>query len=225
MAAGFTAFLTMMTSMGRVEKKLSPLTLRRIHRTAGLFFGILLLMLSYLCLRYLVAAGDRLSTRAVFHSVLSLFLVVIFFVKVSIVRYFKQFLKYAPGLGVTVFCLAFVVMMTSAGYYFLRPTLRTEPPVATPPLSQNAALTGNSERGMELFRVYCSSCHYPDQEKTKSGPGLKGVLKKEKLPVSGRPAVVDNVLKQLRAPYLAMPSFGFLSDQELADLIAFLQAI
>jgi mono/diheme cytochrome c family protein len=225
LAAGFTAFLTMMTLMGKLEKKMNPVTLRRIHKAAGAFFGILLLGLSFLCIRYLVAAGDKLSTRAVFHSVLSLFLVVIFFIKVSIVRFFRQFLKYVPGFGMAVFSLAFVVTLLSAGYYFLRPALRYEPAIPNPAPLHQAATAGNPARGQTLFEANCSACHYPDQEKTKSGPGLKGILKKENLPASGRPAIVDNIRKQLKTPYLAMPSFSFLSEQEIADLLAFLQTL
>ena len=56
-----------------------------------------------------------------------------------------------------------------------------------------------------------------------SGPGLKGILKRPTLPVSGRPATPENVYRQLREPYKNMPSFAQkLTDDDVFNLIAFL---
>jgi cytochrome c1 len=57
------------------------------------------------------------------------------------------------------------------------------------------------------------------------GPGLKDLFNKEKLPYSGRPPTVENVKQQLIQPALVMPSYTKLTDQEMADLIAYLKTL
>ena len=39
--------------------------------------------------------------------------------KVLVVLVYRQFLKYAPGLGMAVFVLTLVIFLITAGYYFL----------------------------------------------------------------------------------------------------------
>ena len=123
-----------------------------------------------------------------------------------------------------VFVLSFTVFSTSAGYFFLR-TLYEKPEsskISTPP---QAPLQGNVEKGAALFNSKCISCHYADKEETKQGPGLKNILKREKLPLSKRAANLDNIKKQLKTPFIAMPSFASLSEQEIADLLAYLETL
>ena len=84
---------------------------------------------------------------------------------------------------------------------------------------------GNAEKGAALFKSKCVSCHFADKEESKHGPGLKNVLKKEKLPFSKRPSSIENIRKQLKTPFLTMPSFVSLSEQEIADLIAYLKTL
>ncbi|MFQ6037414.1 MAG: c-type cytochrome [Candidatus Aminicenantales bacterium] len=222
MAAALTALLSMLTLMGKSEKKTSPKALRRIHKTSGFIFLLLLLLISSLCLKFWIRIGDLASFRAVFHAVLSLILIVIFLLKVVIVQFYKTFLRFAPALGMTVFCTAFLVFATSGGYYLLR----TAFPVSLEnPREEALSLTGNSENGAAIFLARCSSCHYADRNDTRIGPGLKNLLKKEKLPNSGRPATVGNVRAQLINPLAAMPSFKDLQGQELADLIEYLKTL
>lgn len=80
-------------------------------------------------------------------------------------------------------------------------------------------------RGKNLFDAKCSFCHDAYSTKTTVGPGLKGVLKNPELPVSGHPAKPENVIKQLRQPFNRMPSFEYLSEEEVADIIAFLNTL
>jgi mono/diheme cytochrome c family protein/uncharacterized membrane protein len=79
------------------------------------------------------------------------------------------------------------------------------------------------KRGQALFTANCARCHTTGSTETVVGPGLKGVLKRPRLPASGRPATPGNVFGQLRTPYRAMPSFqDKLSDDQVSDLIAYL---
>jgi len=222
--AALIAVICMLSLMGKAERKVSAQLLRKMHRVAGFVFTSLLLLISYFCLKYWAMVGDQISTRAVLHGVLSLALIIVFILKISIVQYYKQFLRFVPIMGMIVFVLSFMVFSTSAGFFFLR-TLgaRAESsdisePAQTPP-------QGSTEKGAALFKSKCLSCHFADKEESKQGPGLKNVLKKEKLPFSKRPSSIENIKKQLKTPFLTMPSFVSLSQHEIADLIAYLKTL
>ncbi len=223
MLAAIVATFSMLTLMGKTERKTSTTFLRRMHKGSGLVFIAFLLVLTYLCLRYWAKAGDQVSTRAVFHAVLSFAVIIVLILKLSIVRFYKQFLRFAPVMGLTVFALSFVVFSISAGFFFLR-TLCAKTTASEVSASQTI-IRGEPEKGVLLFNRMCSFCHYPDREESKQGPGLKNILKKEKLPSSGRPANIENIKKQLKTPFIAMPSFSDLADQEIADLIAYLEKL
>ena len=117
---GLAGVISMLTLMGKSERKISATVLRRLHKGAGLVFAILYIVISYFCIQYVKMAGDSLSVRAVFHSILAITLFIVFILKISIVQFYKQFMRYVPGLGLTLFALTIAVVSTSAGYYFLR---------------------------------------------------------------------------------------------------------
>jgi cytochrome c2 len=224
--AAIIAVISMLSLMGKTEKerKTSAQLLRKIHKGSGFVFSGMLLIISYFCLKYWAMVGDQLSTRAAFHVVLSLALIIIFFLKLSIVQFYKQFLRFVPIMGMIVFVLSFTVFSTSAGFFFLR-TLGAQaesPEISEPSKTLNQ---GSAEKGATLFKNKCLSCHYADKEESKHGPGLKNILKKERLPSSKRQTSIDNIKKQLKTPFLAMPSFVSLSEQEIADLIAYLKTL
>jgi len=223
-AAALGAALSMLTLMGRQNRKMKPSLLKILHKINGYIFLLLLLVISYICIKYVAAAGDSLHPRAISHSVLALFLLIIFFIKILIVRFFKQFLKFVPVFGMIVLTLAFVVTATSAGFYLLRSANSYSPGIdnSTRPVT---SLEGSAEKGKILFQNKCSSCHYADTEETLFGPGLKGLFKKAKLPHSGRPATIENVRNQLFLPVLSMPSFKDLPEKDIADLLVYLDIL
>ncbi len=222
--AAIIAVITMLSLMGKAERKISAQLLRKMHRVAGFVFSGLLLLISYFCLKYWAMVGDQLSTRAVLHGVLSLTLIIILILKLSIVQFYKQFLRLVPVMGIIIFVLSFVVFNTSAGFFFLR-TLGARAQSSDISESTQTPPQGSAEKGAALFENKCISCHFADKEETKHGPGLKNILKKEKLPFSKRPASIENIKKQLKTPFLTMPSFVSLSKQEIADLIAYLKTL
>ncbi len=223
-AAALGAALSMFTLMGRQNRKMKPSLLKILHKINGYIFLLLLLVISYFCIKYVAGIGDRLPPRAISHIILALFLLIIFFIKILIVRFFKQFLKFVPVLGMIVLSLAFVVTATSAGFYLLRSANSSSSNVENSILSTNS-IEDSAEKGEVLFQNKCSSCHYADKEDTLIGPGLKELLKNEKLPHSGRPATIENVRSQLINPVSFMPSFKDLPEQDLADLLAYLGII
>jgi len=221
---GFTAAASMLTVMGKQEKKMPATTLRKIHKSAGRIFFLLMLINAVIGFRFWVISGDTLSLRAVLHAVLALGLVIILSLKVSSIKVFKNLLRYAPTLGMLVFSLGFIVFLISGGYFTAR-TLAVE---AGGPASEEPAVAptpGNAENGSTLFTAQCSACHFADREEAKFGPGLVNLLKKQTLPASGRPATLENVKSQILKPYQSMPAFTDFSDEEMADLLAYLRTL
>lgn len=84
--------------------------------------------------------------------------------------------------------------------------------------------TRSIETGKELFRKWCIECHDVTGVKVLDGPSLKGILRNQTLPVSGKSATPDNVANQIRHPYKGMPLFRF-SDEELSNLMAYLNTL
>jgi len=81
--------------------------------------------------------------------------------------------------------------------------------------------------GARLFREKgCVQCHHPDRRAEKTGPGLLGLLSRETLPASGRPATRENVRRQLLDPLSGMPSCeGRLTGEEIESLLRYLESL
>jgi cytochrome c len=217
------AALSMLTLMGKTEKKTGPERLRKIHRAAGYLYAFVLLGLAGLGISIWVRSGDSLSIRAVIHIFIGLFLLGIFFMKWLIARFFRQFLRLMAALGMTVFVIS-MVNFSMAGYFFLRAGAHRPVP-GDPAPSPAATLAGNTENGAAIFAGLCASCHSLDKEDQKLGPGLIGLFKRDRLPRSGKPVTEENVRHQLIRPVLSMPAFTRLTEQEIADLMAYLKTI
>ena len=224
MVCALGAALSMLSVMGRAEKKMNPLVLRKIHKISGWLFLALLLPLLVLGMGHWARIGDQASPRAVFHAVLAWGLIMTVLLKVAIARFYKQFLRVVPSLGMLVSCLAFVVFMISAGFHLVRVLSADEAPSGKLEVA-TSEIVGNARQGALLFNTKCASCHHGDSEEKKIGPGLKDLFRKEKLPHSGHPATVENVKRVLIRPILTMPSFANLTDQEIANLIAYLKTL
>src|ERR1700687_2559481 len=86
------------------------------------------------------------------------------------------------------------------------------------------AQKGTAEKGKEVFDQ-CSVCHNADSTEKKIGPGLKGLFKHDKL-VNGKPVNEANVRNKIEEGGNGMPPYkDVLSDQERADVIAYLKTI
>ncbi len=82
-----------------------------------------------------------------------------------------------------------------------------------------------ARKGAKLFAESCALCHYIDKTETKIGPGLKGLFKREKLPLSGRAVSEDNIRKVLKTPIEIMPPFENLEEGQVEAIIAFLKIL
>ena len=84
---------------------------------------------------------------------------------------------------------------------------------------------GPAAEGAVVFQQNCSACHLPDSTANKIGPGLKGIFKQGKFPVSGQAVSEENFKKQLAKPFDKMPPFGHLSPEQVDALIAYLKTL
>jgi len=83
---------------------------------------------------------------------------------------------------------------------------------------------GDAAKGKEVFDQ-CSVCHDPDSTEKKVGPGLKGLYKRAALK-NGKKVTDANVLAIINAGGNGMPSYSdMLSDEERADVIAYLKTL
>ncbi len=232
LVVGFVATLIMFHLRGRGEKLRKPGRMRGAHKVFGFVFFILLLVLVFTGMRYVAWGRGEPSPRAILHVVLAAALFTVFFLKLLIVRFYRGLLGYVSTMGIIVFVLTALVFSTSAGYYLARRghiwnggvDEASELPGEAAELAE-AAIMREAELGAAVYEQYCAFCHYPDRNESKLGPGLKGVLRAETLPVSGRPATVENILSTLEDPVESMPAFTQLTVEELEHLIAFLQTI
>jgi mono/diheme cytochrome c family protein len=246
-AAGLTAALSMLSLMGRSERRMSPAALRKTHVVSGYIFCVLLAVLAVMGLRHLGLVGDAISFRGVLHWVLASLLVFLLLLKLVVVRFYRQFLKFVPVMGMAAITLTFVVVTVSAVFFAVAglPTsavsgpdgsgvaeaLSTEEIVVRAPEQQPDALErqavhGNSSAGLILFENHCTHCHYAESDTRKIGPGLAGLFSWDVLDVNGKPVTPASVREQLVSPVGKMPSFrSRLSEGELDDLISYLQTL
>jgi cytochrome c len=86
------------------------------------------------------------------------------------------------------------------------------------------AQKGDAAKGKEVFDQ-CSVCHNSDSTEVKMGPGLKGLFKRAKLN-SGKPVSDANVLNQINEGGNGMPAYkDILSDDEKANVLAYLKTL
>jgi mono/diheme cytochrome c family protein len=217
LAAAAASAGSMLSLMGRVPPPVDGSGRRRLHRIGGRIFAAAALANTVLGVILLSRAGDGLPTRLVLHWHLALVLDFLLLIKIAVVRRFRQFLRWGPALGTTLFTLTTVIVLASAGFAVLE-SKRPAVPQAAPegPLS--------AESGRRVFEARCSACHALDAVTDLGGPPLRGLFKKAELP-SGRPASEANVRIQLSRPLKAMPSFADLAEADIEALIAFLRIL
>jgi mono/diheme cytochrome c family protein len=240
--AGYSTY-TMFSMFGRNPDADRAKTLKRRHRAAGYLYAVFLLFIAYLCINFAMAARTEPSPRASLHILIAVSIAALLLVKLLFVRLFRRFYEQAKTIGTVIGVLTFVLVAISGGYYlsvsrfgrdrtvdrsasyaFRGPFLAVEQAIAR---SARAIRTdpGSIERGGVLFQARCSACHDPNSTRTIMGPGLQGLLKNPKLPVSGHPATAESIRFQLRQPLGRMPSFAYLSFDEVEDLIAYLNTL
>ena len=87
-------------------------------------------------------------------------------------------------------------------------------------------LNAQQAAGRRVYDQRCDRCHEPYSSHGRNGPGLKGVFKKEYLPLSGLPANDDRVGEIVRFGRSKMPAFGqALDQQQIQDLLVYMHTL
>lgn len=83
---------------------------------------------------------------------------------------------------------------------------------------------GDAAKGKEVFEQ-CGVCHNADSDEKKMGPGLKGLFSKAKM-ANGKAPTEANVKAKINEGGNGMPAYAdMLTDQEKADLLAYLKTL
>jgi hypothetical protein len=238
----FIAMFTMFAIIGRSMQKYDIIKLRIIHRVNGVIYFFLFFLLTYYCVNFLIATKVELSPRATFHSIFAFTIFLLFCLKVSFIRIYKQFYGYVKILGILIAFITFGMVGISGIYYLIvveygehntsnkimesKMKGSTENPEGQEKRKIEVKIDAASvSKGKTLFNERCSFCHNSQSTKTSVGPGLLGILKNPTLPTSKKPATPENIAKQLKYPYKRMPSFTDLQEDEVVNLISFLNTI
>lgn len=87
-------------------------------------------------------------------------------------------------------------------------------------------LTPEEQHGQRLFSAVCGVCHRADSNEPLNGPGLKGLFKREYMPVSGLKMSEQQVRETIKHGRKNMPPLGgVMNDQQLNDIIAYLKTL
>jgi mono/diheme cytochrome c family protein len=96
---------------------------------------------------------------------------------------------------------------------------------APPKTDAQLGLNGRQAQGRRVFQEHCASCHNAYSSAGSMGPSLQGLFRKRYLP-SGLPANDRFVVQTIVSGRGMMPpAGGALSDQQLADLMAYLHTL
>lgn len=232
----FVAMFTMFEVFGRTEKKFNIEKLKKIHGLNGKIYFLIYLIIAYFCLDFILNTKAEPSPRATLHSVFALAVIVLLGLKVSFVRIYRQFYGQVRIIGLLIALLTFGMVGTSGGYYLLVTKFGTDMAIAQNMEHKKAAIQESVKivlktdpesiaKGKELYESKCSFCHDAYSTKKIVGPGHKNILKNPVLPESKKPATPENIANQLRNPYRDMPSFSYLSDNDMLNIIAFLNTL
>lgn len=234
----FIAIFTMFEVFGRTEKKYNIEKLKKIHRANGIIYFLLFLVIAYFCLEFILKTKAEPSARAAFHGVFALTVIVLLFFKVLFVEIYRQFYGKVQTIGLLTAFISFLMIGTSAGYYLLITKFGTDIKAGGIGKEKKEAVQVGAglsvsvrtdresiAKGKELYETKCYFCHDAYSNKTEVGPGHKGILKNPLLPVSKKPATPENVTNQIRNPFMDMPAFKYFTDDEVQNIIAFLNTL
>jgi mono/diheme cytochrome c family protein len=80
--------------------------------------------------------------------------------------------------------------------------------------------------GRRIYDNYCDRCHSPYSSRGRQGPSMKGVFRRQYLPMSGMPANDDRVTDVVRLGRNKMPGYApVLNQQQISDLLSYLHTL
>ncbi len=241
--AAVLAFYSMIEVFGRGAATATIDRFKRFHKITGYFYLFLFLLLSYLCISFAAASQAEPSPRVALHILLALAIIVLLLVKIFFVRIYRQFYSQAKIMGIMLGVMTFTLVGISGGFYLIVSHFGQDRTIdksvfytlqgpflsvkkeGTPGIMAIRSDRLSIEQGKKLFASRCSGCHDPLSTRTIVGPGLKGLLRNPVLPISKNPATAESIRFQLHQPMGRMPSFAYLSAEEIEDLIAYLNTL
>lgn len=232
------SMITMFEVFGRTEKRFNIENLKKIHGLNGKIYFILYFIVAYFCLDFIINTKAEPSPRVTFHIVFSLTVFLLLCVKISYIRIYKQFYGHAKTIGLLIGLITFGMVGTSGGYYLLitkfgtdklspGPLSYTKKEVLTDEIKKIELRTDSVSiaKGKELYESKCYFCHDAYSMEWGVGPGHKGILKNPFLPASKKSATPENIVSQIISPYKDMPSFDYMSEDDVLNLIAYLNTL
>jgi len=238
----FLAMFTMFEVFGRSEKRYDIEKIKKVHKVNGIIYILVFVFISYFCLRFIIFSGSELNPRATFHAVFAITIIALLGIKIAFIHIYRQFYGSVKIIGILIALITFGLAGTSGGYYLLVSKLGTDrtfdrimeqkmrkQPYASVNTGERKIKVRTDpesiEKGKKLYEAECSICHNPISTEWYFGPGHKGILKNPYLSVSKRPATPENVANQIKNPYKDMPPFPNLSDEDILNLIAYLNTL
>ena len=151
---GLAATLIMVDRKGRQKDRTNNRRIVMTHRILGyLFFTIYLLMLVGMIIR-ISKYQEELAPRLIVHLVLAVAFLPLAGLKILFVRRYKLFTPHLLFVGSTLFVLAFVFIVITAGYFFLYSS-----DVSYVSISKLDTEVMDENIGRFLIISKCSKCH------------------------------------------------------------------
>jgi mono/diheme cytochrome c family protein len=87
-------------------------------------------------------------------------------------------------------------------------------------------LTPQEAAGRRLYDIYCDRCHAPYSSRGRQGPPMKGLFKRQYMPLSGMPTNDDRVGDIIRMGRNKMPAYSqVMNQQQIDDLLAYMHTL
>jgi hypothetical protein len=242
-ALSVVSMITMFEVLGRKDRKFNIEKMNRVHRFSGILYFVIFAFVTYFCLDFILLTKAELSSRSTFHGLFALTIIVLFCLKLLYIRIYRQFYEHVKMIGVLMALMTFGMVGVSAGYYLLVSEMGTDQSFdkimqykTQLVLAKDKTDKGQGTlsvktdpesigRGKSFFDSKCKFCHKAYSTETIVGPGLQSILTNKRLPVSKRPATPENIVRQFKQPFNRMPSFEYLTEEEISDILAFLNTL
>ena len=130
------------------------------HRVAGYLFIALFCIMMWFMILKIKDRPDELPAPSMFHALIAVVMAPLLFIKVLVARYYRKHTSILVPLGLTIFVLAFVLVATTAGPYFLRTA--TVKNISLQAIDMGVAKI-DLQASEALMQRRCSRCHSLDR--------------------------------------------------------------
>ena len=159
LVAGVNVWLVL-EAWSRVKATHISSRLLTLHRIGGYLFIALFCVMTYFMVARLRGGGADTSATVTLHLALAMILSPLLFIKVLIARYYPSQHGLLMPIGLTIFVLAFVLIVSTAGPYLARAT-KIEQVSIDPAHIPPAPIDVN--QASDLMQRRCSKCHNLDR--------------------------------------------------------------